>query len=252
MGRHPLDPDVMQASYQDDDTALGFDMSDAAITALSILTGGVTAPYFAVKRGLRDRERALATDVVRDYKGTEAYKALIAQGADMASRGAAADQKRTEELQRLMAVRSTPMQSSAPIAVNVPSFAIGLDSDVMRPAYQDDAIGLSWDKVDTGLTIANPAYGLYRLFGGRPASGDPDQGGASTDVVRDATQTASHKAMLAQAAELERRGTEADKTIAAALRQLAAIRSAPSQAAAPIAVEVPSFAIGGDLFEDEE
>lgn len=101
-------------------------------------------------------------------------------------------------------------------------------------------MGMSWDVGDTALTIANPAYGLYRLFGGKSwTSNDvPDA------VAFDVTKTAAYKAMMDKAAAADARGQAADQQQADALRALAALRSAPAQSAAPISVNVPSFALG--------
>lgn len=106
-------------------------------------------------------------------------------------------------------------------------------------------VGMAWDKVDTGLTIANPAYGLYRLFGGKgPTSGQEAERGYSSDAVRDITQTAAYQAGLLRDKELDAQVLAAEKARAEALAALAAIRSAPVDSVAPHAINVPSFLLG--------
>lgn len=202
-------------------------------------TGGVLAPLRLKQNLDPETGEPMSVDQVRDVTQTAAYKAAVARGQAAAARGATATEKRKQALEALKAIRSQPLSSSGPgagpIAINVPSFALGGRSSV----------GLAWDKVDTGLTIANPAYGLYRLFGGKgPTSGQELERGYSTDSVRDVTQTAAYQAGLLRDKEAEARGLSADKARAEALQALAQVRSAPVDSVAPHAIEVPSFLLG--------
>lgn len=123
-----------------------------------------------------------------------------------------------------------------------------LDSDVMQASYQDDNAVLGFDATDAALWMFSPFNATLRMIQQRQEEANRQP----TDTVRDYTQSAAYRNLLAQGTEADRRGAEADKSLVDAARRLVAIRSAPSQSSAPIAVEVPSFAIGGDLFEDEE
>lgn len=96
--------------------------------------------------------------------------------------------------------------------------------------------------LDTGLTIANPAYGLYRLFGGK-TPGSSDGGGLSAAVTTDPTSLDAYKAQQAKLAALDAQEVDAEKRRMAALQALAALSAQASPYGAPIQVQVPSFAL---------
>jgi hypothetical protein len=108
--------------------------------------------------------------------------------------------------------------------------------------------GLSWDYSDTALTIMNPAYGLYRLFGGRSPTSGSDDDGRATAKVQDITKTEAYRGQQAMLQQLVSRGGDADTRRAQALQALQQLRAAPASSAyTPIAVSVPSFSIGEDF-----
>lgn len=218
-----------------DNAILGY---GAAEFFADFFTGGVLAPLRLKQNLDPETGEPMSVDQVRDVTQTAAHRAGLVRGQVATDKGAAADKKRQEALQALRALRSQPLSSAGPgagpIAVNVPSFALGGRSSV----------GLAWDKVDTGLTIANPAYGLYRLFGGKGPTSGQEEERYSSDSVRDVTKTAAYQAGLLRDKDAEARGLSADKARAEALQALASIRSAPVDSVAPHAIEVPSFLIG--------
>lgn len=103
--------------------------------------------------------------------------------------------------------------------------------------------GLSWDYGDTALTIMNPAYGLYRLFGGKsPTSGGSD---GPSEHWNQVTLTETDKGQTYRDAQASLAPSEQRRQ--QALQALRAMRQAPAQSYTPISVSVPSFTIGEDF-----
>lgn len=105
-------------------------------------------------------------------------------------------------------------------------------------------LGLSWDTGDTALTIMNPAYGLYRAFGGKSATSHDEE--AAPMAVHDFSASEGSRAVQSRVQAQAARGLSADKSRDESFRALSALRAQPVQSAAPIPVSVPSFALGGE------
>lgn len=205
---------------------MGWDLSDAAITALSILTGGVTAPYFAFKkRGGED----LATAKVHDITKTDAHRATLERMAAAKARGDSAEQRRAAALDAMQTVRSAPAPAYTPTRSIVPSFALGL----------------AWDHADTALTIMNPAYGLYRLFGGKGVTSGNEDDGRATATVQDITKTDAYRAHQARLAAMDAQGLAAETRRQQALEALRNLQAASAAVYTPIQISLPSFNLGG-------
>ena len=109
-----------------DDALVGFDATDVALWMFSPFNATLRMIQQRQEEAERaERERRVPTDTVRDITQTAAYQAGVARGQEADRRGAAADTARVQALQALHAIRSAPVQSAAPIPVNVPSFALG-------------------------------------------------------------------------------------------------------------------------------
>ncbi len=166
---------------------------------------------------------------VHDITKTDAYKALQERLAAVKARGEGAQQRHAAALDAMRAVRSAPSQSYAPIRSSVPSFALG---------------GIPWDMADTALTIMNPAYGLYRLFGGKGVTSGREDEGRATATVQDITKTDAYRAHQARLAQMDAQGQAAEIRRQQALEALRALQEAPASAYTPIAISLPSFALG--------
>lgn len=137
--------------------------------------------------------------------------------------------------QQLVETRSA-RRPYTPVSISVPSFNSGA------------LLGLEWNMADTALTIMNPAYGLYRVFGGKGAvsSGtDPSSqrgGGGDPGVMEWAKLRAYEEAIS--------RGHRADQALAATAQRRAELLAAPQPSYAPILTVLPSFTLGAG--EDDE
>lgn len=87
----------------------------------------------------------------------------------------------------------------------------------------------------------NPAYGLYRLFGGKsPGAGADEEPDRWNQVTLRETQGQAYRDAQASAAPAAERRQQA-------LQALQQLRSAPIASYTPISVSVPSFTIGEDF-----